>query len=173
MYLSWQWDVHILLGLCNVPDDDDNDGPSVPPQLDESSMLSDLEAGDMSVHELQYEIVGASSKSIRKKHYKQLLNIIVWLTNTSTNTLEKISLAQIITVFARIIMRESSDKPARIIHCGPRLFLRQAVKIADWLFYVGLYSDSCRKNSTAAIFTATIVLYIISEHHKRVYIELL
>ena len=29
-----------------VPDDDDDDGPSVPLQLDESSMLSDLEAGD-------------------------------------------------------------------------------------------------------------------------------
>jgi len=43
-------------------DDDDDDDPSVPPQLDESSMLSDLEAGDVSVRELQYEIVGASVK---------------------------------------------------------------------------------------------------------------
>jgi len=46
---------------------DDDDGPSVPPNVDESSLLSDTEAGDVSVRELEYEIVGASSKRGKPK----------------------------------------------------------------------------------------------------------
>jgi len=38
-----------------------------------------------------------------------------------TEQRQKISLAWIIPVFARIILRESSDKPARIIHCAHHL----------------------------------------------------
>ena len=38
----------------------------------------------------------------------------------------------------------------------PRLFLGRAVKIADWLFL----RRSCRKNSTAAIFMATVTIKI-------------
>ena len=47
---------------------------------------------------------------------------------------------------------ESKSSTLDAIVRRPRLFLRRAVKIADWLFL----RRSCRKNSTAAIFTATV-----------------
>ena len=51
-----------------VSDDDDDDGSqAMPPQLEESSLLLDAEAGDVSVRELQFEIVDASSKRGKPK----------------------------------------------------------------------------------------------------------
>ena len=72
---------------------------------------------------LQKVVIKILEKSINNN-----LNYIL-LTNTSTNTLQKISLASanhhhqcaIHSRFARIILRESSDKPARIIHCANHL----------------------------------------------------
>ena len=58
---------HPQLDDSAVSDDEDDDGPSAPPQLDESSLLSDPQAGDVSVRELQYEIVDASSKRGKPK----------------------------------------------------------------------------------------------------------